>query len=408
MKKTISMVAVLMLALTTLSSPITPINAKEKAERLKIESKGHSKTVFVETINYDTSTQEETVLETHGEDLIGKFKVDTESFEASLKNIDTKENYELKGKIDKVLEDGKAYYYKGIAENNNLVKFEAIVEKKASKDYEAKINIFEYKKKNDDEPSSSKTYIFDGEGKKTKKNKEKADRKTIKMKKVKENNGRQKLTAYAEDEDDYYQKIQGGTGKGWRYRIQGPLTTETDAGNNFSFRWGTEIEDIEDMLEEEGVDYTGSHDIVNFRLRIESDEPVVFNTVDPINDSKEEFSVPMWFGTQIGVVNIPVEASSVHISGNGTDNLLYEFKWNENYFPSGYLDERDFDKNPGRTPGFAVRYFMDTAPSIDTGTAKINFSGYFKYRSLYNYYSLLLHEYTQITKKSSYDIEIVD
>ncbi|WP_237716688.1 hypothetical protein [Brevibacillus sp. CF112] len=266
----------------------------------------------------------------------------------------------------------------------------------------------EYKKKNDDEPSSSKTYIFDGEGKKTKKNKEKADRKTIKMKKVKENNGRQKLTAYAEDEDDYYQKIQGGTGKGWRYRIQGPLTTETDAGNNFSFRWGTEIEDIEDMLEEEGVDYTGSHDIVNFRLRIESDEPVVFNTVDPINDSKEEFSVPMWFGTQIGVVNIPVEASSVHISGNGTDNLLYEFKWNENYFPSGYLDERDFDKNPGRTPGFAVRYFMDTAPSIDTGTAKINFSGYFKYRSLYNYYSLLLHEYTQITKKSSYDIEIVD
>ncbi|WP_235828229.1 hypothetical protein [Brevibacillus migulae] len=409
MKKTFSLVAAFTLAMSTaFYSPVVPVLAKDKAEKLKIESKGHSRTILIETTDYDASTNEESIMETHGEELAGKFNVDSESFRASIKNEETKETFNLEGKIEKILEENKAYYFTGVDENNELIKFEAIVED-TGKNYEATINIFEYNKKNDKEPTSSKTYIFDGEGKKTKKYKEKVDRNTIKMKKVKDKDGKQKLTAlYEDDEYDYYRGIQAGTGTGWRYRIQGPLTTETDAGNNYSFRWGTDIEDIEEELEEDGLDYTGNHDIVNFRLRIQSDEDMVFNTVDPINNSEEEFSVPMWFGTQIGVVNIPVEASSISITGNGTDNLLYDFKWNTSYYPSGYLDERPFSENPGNKPGFAVRYFMDTAPSIDTGNVDVDFSGYFKYRSLVNKYTLLLHEYTEVTKKSNYTIEIVD
>lgn len=114
-------------------------------------------------------------------------------------------------------------------------------------------------------------------------------------------------------------------------------------------------------------------------------------------------------GNQIGVVDfIKVEANSLKITGSGTDNLLYDMKWSELYYPSGYTDDRDFDRDPGSKPGFAVRYFMDTAPSIDTGAANIDFSGYFKYKSLVNKYSFLIHEYTEITKKSYYTIQITD
>ncbi|MFJ9500746.1 hypothetical protein [Brevibacillus centrosporus] len=411
MKKALPTVAAVILAMTTLYSPMAPTyaTAKENVEKLKIEPKGHAKTIVTETIDYDSVSGEETVQETYGEDLTGKFKVDTESFAASIKNEDTKEKFDLVGKIEKVLEAGKAYYFKGVAENNDLVKFEAIVTKEADKNYEARINIYEYDKKNDEDPISSSTYIFDGESKKTKKYKKKTDRETIKMKKVSDKDGKLRLAAYDEDDKEYYQRIQYASGKGYAYRIQGPLETRTDAGNNYSFRWGTDIADIEEMLEDEGLEYTGDHDVVNFRLRLESnDEPMVFNVVNPNSNSEEEFDVPMWFGTQIGVVDIPVEVNSLTITGNGTDNLLYNFKWNENYYPTGYLDERDFDDDPGNTPGFAVRYYMDTAPSIDTGLVSIDFSGYFKYRSLYNYYSLLLHEFTEITEIDYYYIEIID
>jgi|GEM_PF-2898572 len=412
MKKYLPVLTALTLATTTLFTPGASIIAKEKekVEKLKIESKGHANAILYETVDYDASTQEETIQETIGENLDGKFKVDTQTFEASIKNEETKESYELEGKIEQVLEEGKAYYYKGEAAKNDRVKFEAIVEKGTGKDYEAKINIFEYDKKNDEEPIESKTFVFDGEGKKTKKYKEKSDRKPIKMKKVKGKDGGTKLQALSEDEDDYYKRIQAASGRGFKYRIQGPLETRVDAGNNHSFRWGTDIEDIEEILEDRDTNYkyTGQHDVVNFRLRIESDDPMVFNTVEPISESKKSFGVPMYFGSQIGVVMIPVTASTIKISGSGTDNLLYDFKWNQNYFPTGYLDERDFDKDPGRQPGFAVRYFVDTASSIDEGTTKIKFSGYFKYRSIYNYYTLLLHDYTEITKKDYYTIDIVE
>ncbi|NNV03676.1 hypothetical protein ETC00_13515 [Brevibacillus sp. MCWH] len=214
------------------------------------------------------------------------------------------------------------------------------------------------------------------------------------------------ITTY--DKREYYRTILATWGKGYRYEIQGPETTRIDGGNNYSFRWGTDKEYIESVLEAEGLNYTGQHDIVNFRLRLYTSEPIVFNTVVPCCESEKKFSVPMWFGNQIGVVNLPVTASKLDITGDGTDDILYDFKWNENYFPSGYLDERDFDDYPYNTPGFAVRYFMDTAPSIDTGVAKINFNGYFKYRSLVNKYSLLLHEYTEITHKNYYFIDIVE
>lgn len=77
--------------------------------------------------------------------------------------METKEKFSLEGKIEKVLEENTAYYYKGEDENNSLIKFEAIVEKAKGKDYEATINIFEYDNKSSDSPVSSKTYIFDGE-----------------------------------------------------------------------------------------------------------------------------------------------------------------------------------------------------------------------------------------------------
>lgn len=410
MRKTISSITVLTLTLTLFYSPFSTVLANEKGKNLKIETKGHTKSIVVETTDYDPRTEEETIVETYGENLVGKFHVDTESFDAKIKNEETKESFDLEGKIERVLEEDKAYVYKGVDKENDLIKFEAFVEKGSGKEYNASINIYEYDKKNDEE-ISSKTYIFDGKGKESKKYKQKANRHTIKMKKVKGKDGRQKLKAlYEEDEDEYYKRIQAGTGKGYRYRIQGPLTTETDAGSNHSFRWGTDRSDIRDILEEDGydMDLVTWTDVVRFRLRIYTDEPIVFNTVDPINDRDEEFEVPMYFGQTIGVVNIPVEVSSLDIEGSGTDDLLYDFKWSESIHPSGYLDERDFDKDPDDIPGFAVRYFMDTAPTVDTGEAKINFNGYFKYRSAYNRYLYFQYVFTEITRKSYYDIEIVD
>ncbi|QDS38176.1 hypothetical protein FPS98_20040 [Brevibacillus brevis] len=213
----------------------------------------------------------------------------------------------------------------------------------------------------------------------------------------------------SDNDEEYYQYIEGGLGKGYGYRVQGPKITYVDAGNNYSFRWKTDVDDIEKMLKEDGLNYTGAHDISQFRLRIYTRDPLVFNTVTPISDSEEEFEVPMYFGKTIGVAPIPVVVKSVEITGSGTDDLLYDFNWSSATWPSSaYLDERSWNTDPGNKPGFAVRYTMDTPPTIDPGKVKINFNGYFKYRSKVNKYSLLINHFTEITEKDFYSIEIVE
>ncbi|MED1854209.1 hypothetical protein P4V33_21590, partial [Brevibacillus borstelensis] len=324
------------------------------------------------------------------------------SFAAEIVNLENGFSYNLEGGIKQILSEDQAYYYTGIDKNNELTKFEAVVEKISEDDYVSTINIYEYEDINDKEPTNANTFTFNGKGSELNKYKQESERRTIEYSLSDKTNDTVSPLAL----EDYYEHIQKGWGKGYKYYIQGPLTTRRDSGNNYSFRWGTDIQDIEKMLKEKGVKHTGSHDIVDFRLRIYTDEPIVFNTVDPINSSTNTFSVPMRFGDYIGVQWIPVVTDSVSIKGSGTDNLLYTFKWNSTYFPSGYLDERDFDEKPSNKNGFAVRYFMDTSPNISTGDKIINFNGYFKYRTLYSNYGLLLNHYTEITKTDYYLIEI--
>ncbi|GEB30547.1 MULTISPECIES: hypothetical protein [Brevibacillus] len=389
----------LVIAFALVSSLVVTPSGMAAEKNFNIRTVGHLESITSET-EYNEATGEEITTEKHGVDVKGMFNVNEKLFSAKIKNLEQGISYNLIGELDKVLSEDQAYYFIGKDSNNDLIQFEAIVEKVSDNDYKSTINIYEYLE-NNEEPINANTFIFDGNSSEIKKYRIETERKPIVL--SLSNNA---LKSFSE-EDSYYSDLQGGSGEGYRYLIQGPETTHIDAGNNYAFRWGTKIKDIETKLKKEGIDYTGYHDIVDFRTRVYTNAPLVFNTVEPISNSTTEFQIPMYLGQYVGTQFITVRAHDVTITGSGTDNLLYKLTWNSAYSPSGYLDERKFDVNPKSAPGFVVKYFMDTPSSISTGSKKVNFNGYFKYRSKYNSYSLLLNYYTEITHSDYYTIKII-
>lgn len=384
---------------------IENVTVEKEKFNINIHDVGRTNSITIDS-DYDWKSGYAEKTETYGSDLKGNFKVDSEEFSATIRDED-KNTYKLDGSIEQVLEDGVAYFYKGSVNNEDNLKFEALVEKESHDTFKATINILEYESEGEEIVSSGKTFIFDGKDEKKKKYKEKSDQKPLIISLSEQKDSSDSFSLLATK--DYYRLLAYETEPGMRFEIQGPTKSRVDAGNNISIRFGTKTSDIEDMLRERGIEYTGNHDIVHFRVRIhDNDDEFIFNTVDPISDSEEKFSVPIWLGSQIGLVDIPVEASSVDISGSGTSELIYDFKWNTSYFPSGYTYDIHLGKDPGNKLGYAVRYFADTSPYIKKGKRATSVNGYFKYRSLKNVYSLLLHEYTEITVRSTYYIEVID
>lgn len=89
------------------------------------------------------------------------FNVNEKLFSAKIKNLEQGISYNLIGELDKVLSEDQAYYFIGKDSNNDLIQFEAIVEKVSDNDYKSTINIYEYLE-NNEEPINANTFIFDG------------------------------------------------------------------------------------------------------------------------------------------------------------------------------------------------------------------------------------------------------
>ncbi|WP_242772396.1 hypothetical protein [Brevibacillus parabrevis] len=150
----------LVIAFALVSSLVVTPSGMAAEKNFNIRTVGHLESITSET-EYNEATGEEITTEKHGVDVKGMFNVNEKLFSAKIKNLEQGISYNLIGELDKVLSEDQAYYFIGKDSNNDLIQFEAIVEKVSDNDYKSTINIYEYLE-NNEEPINANTFIFDG------------------------------------------------------------------------------------------------------------------------------------------------------------------------------------------------------------------------------------------------------
>jgi hypothetical protein len=315
-----------------------------------------------EVISEDEEKQTVKVIETDGQDANISYKINEESFKAEI--ISNNETYNLVG--NRI--SGEDLLFKGHVNEKQNIKFEALLlpENKGGKKYKALVNIMTYSSIEDEEPSDTMTFSFDGRTKKMNTRTEKID----KTKKV-ISNGEQTYGIAS----SYYQYLTAYYGTYMQTAVTGQSYVRRDSGSNYQIRSTTKGSKISDYWRSQGYSIYFT-EVAEYDVSFNGYDPSVFNAVDPGSSSETSYTVPMYFGGTIGTQLIPVKIYKISISNNGTDKLRYDTYWAGG---NGYLDDRDIKSSTSR--GFGAVVYWDTGYSMPTGYRTNSITTSINYRS---------------------------